>query len=79
MKTSQDDGCAVVTCDKHGFIARVIIGAETLCQKCGRWIKSAPEVERRKREIRRARNQRFRVRKQSPTIQSGELSLATVK
>jgi hypothetical protein len=54
----KDDGCADVTCLNHGFLARVIVNAEVLCQKCGRWIcaeSSEPSELRKRRNYNRDR------------------------
>lgn len=65
------DGCADVRCAKHGFLARVIVNvAEVFCNKCGRWIRAVPDKERRKVEMRQARNQRYYKSRQSSAIQT---------
>jgi hypothetical protein len=65
-----DDSCVEVACRIHGHLARVIVGAEVLCQSCGCWITAIPDEERRKLELRRARNQRYYKGRQSSAIQT---------
>jgi hypothetical protein len=66
------DGCADVNCPNHGFLARVIAGAEVLCKGCRRWIRAVADNERRKLERRRARNQRYYRNGLSSTIQTDQ-------
>jgi hypothetical protein len=60
----KEDGCADVTCIKHGFLARVILnGASVLCKPCGRWIRSeSPDLRKfRDREREKKREQRAKA------------------
>jgi hypothetical protein len=71
-EVSSMDGCAPATCPTHGFLARVIADAEVLCKGCGRWIKAVTDAERRKLELRRARNRRYYRSGQSSAIQTDQ-------
>ena len=58
-EVSATDGCANTICPKHGFLARVIVGAEVLCQNCRRWIQAIADDKQQKRKRRRERNHRY--------------------
>ena len=70
MITTDDAGCIDVSCPKHGFIARIIFGADVLCQKCGKWIKAETSTQAQKRRKARERKQRSRDKTIRPVIGS---------
>lgn len=58
------DGCVAVHCSKHGLLARIRLGDEVFCSKCGRWYRAeSPEIrQRRDAERDRKREQRTKAR-----------------
>jgi hypothetical protein len=62
MIGADESGCIDVSCPKHGFIARIIAGADILCRKCGKWIKAESSAQAQKRQKARERKQRSRTK-----------------
>lgn len=57
-----DDGCVEVNCPKHGRLARIFIGADIFCRKCGKWIKAETSAQAQKRQKARERKRQSRAR-----------------
>jgi hypothetical protein len=63
MKSDSGDGCAPAICPVHGFLLRVIVGAEVFCQGCGRWYRAvASEKLRGRRDVERDRKREQRTK-----------------
>lgn len=58
------DGCVAVHCSKHGLLARICLGAEVFCAKCGRWFRTEALEIRQRRAAERDRKREQRAKAQ---------------